>query len=139
MEVVFGIKDINDVAENFWQRFNRPKVFALEGAMGAGKTTFIHALCEAKGVRGSVSSPTFSLINEYVYDEGGADRIMYHIDLYRLKDEAEAVQAGVEDCLYSGNICFVEWPGIAPGIFPPGTVHITLELTADGQRRLRVL
>jgi tRNA threonylcarbamoyladenosine biosynthesis protein TsaE len=90
-------------------------------------------------VRSTVSSPTFSVINEYRCDEAGVERVMHHIDLYRLKDEEEAVQAGVEDCLYSGRVCFVEWPGIAPGLFPSDTVWLLLEVEEGGMRRLRTV
>ena len=102
-------------------------VFAFHGDMGAGKTTFIHALCDVKGVKDVVGSPTFSIINEYVYTDNGDEKKIFHIDLYRLKDEEEAIQAGVEDCLYSDHICLVEWPERAPGIFPEDTVHVYID------------
>lgn len=100
--------------------------------MGAGKTTFIHGLCEAKGVTDTVGSPTFSIINEYRYPGGR----IFHIDLYRLKDEEEAIRAGVEDVLYSGDICLVEWPERAPEIFPPDTVQIRLEVLDPDTRKI---
>ena len=112
-------------------------MFAFHGNMGAGKTTFIHALCDVKGVKDVVGSPTFSIINEYVYKNGG-DKKIFHIDLYRLKDEEEALQAGVEDCLYSDHISFVEWPERAPGIFPEDTVHVYIELIDSANRQLRI-
>jgi tRNA threonylcarbamoyladenosine biosynthesis protein TsaE len=90
--------------------------------MGAGKTTFIHALCQLKGVTDMVGSPTFSIINEYQFPGGK----IFHLDLYRLKDEEEALRAGVEDVLYSGELCLVEWPDRAPGIFPPGTLDLRI-------------
>jgi tRNA threonylcarbamoyladenosine biosynthesis protein TsaE len=102
--------------------------------MGAGKTTFIHALCKAKAVSSTVGSPTFSIINEYSYPNG----IIEHIDLYRLKDAREAVGAGVEDILYSGNICLVEWPERMPDLFPENTVNVFLESIDQQIRRLRV-
>jgi tRNA threonylcarbamoyladenosine biosynthesis protein TsaE len=85
-------------------------------------------------VKGAVGSPTFSIINEYAYPGG----LIYHIDLYRLKDEAEAIRAGVEDVLYSGNICLVEWPERAPGIFPEDAVAIFLEAIDPQTRRLQI-
>ena len=100
--------------------------------MGAGKTTFIHQLCLARGVTDTVGSPTFSIINEYRYAGGS----IFHIDLYRLKDEEEAFRAGVEDVLYSGEICFVEWPDRAPDIFPPDTVHARLEVLDPDTRKI---
>jgi tRNA threonylcarbamoyladenosine biosynthesis protein TsaE len=81
-----------------------------------------------------ISSPTFSIINQYTADN---DQTIYHMDLYRLKDENEAMNAGVEDCLYSGNICLVEWPGKAPGIFPDDTLHITISSVDDYTRKLK--
>lgn len=118
MELRFHLQEIGTAAQQFWQKFPTGKVFAFHGDMGAGKTTFVHALCDLKGVRDTVGSPTFSIINEYRY----ADGKIFHIDLYRLKDEEEALRAGVEDVLYSGELCLVEWPDRAPGIFPPGTI-----------------
>jgi tRNA threonylcarbamoyladenosine biosynthesis protein TsaE len=122
MELRFHLQDIGTAAEAFWRQFPTRTVLAFHGAMGAGKTTFIHALCLAKGVVDTVGSPTFSIINEYKYDKGR----IFHIDLYRLKDEEEAVRAGVEDVLYSGELCLVEWPDRAPGIFPPDTVALRI-------------
>ena len=106
--------------------------------MGAGKTTFIHALCDAKGVKDVVGSPTFSIINEYVYDCEGTKRPLFHMDLYRLNSEEEAQRAGVEDALYNGHLCMVEWPEKAPGIFPDGTVHVYIELLDTQSRRLKI-
>lgn len=114
------------------------KVFAFHGQMGTGKTTFIHALCGVKGVKDVVGSPTFSIINEYAYTDNGVVKKIYHIDLYRLKDEEEAIRAGVEDCLYSNDICLVEWPEKAPGIFPADTVHIYMQPVDTQTRRVEI-
>ena len=136
MELVFSLDQITEAAAKFWEWAGDASVFAFHGEMGAGKTTFIHALCDAKGVRDVVGSPTFSIINEYAYNNG-RDRI-FHIDLYRLSGEAEAIQAGVEDCLYSGNLCLVEWPERAPGIFPETTRHVEIQFVDTETRRLRL-
>jgi tRNA threonylcarbamoyladenosine biosynthesis protein TsaE len=104
--------------------------------MGAGKTTFILALCEMKGVKEVMGSPTFSIINEYFFKENSGAGKIYHIDLYRLKDEEEAIRAGVEDCFYSDHTCFIEWPEKAPGILPPGTLHVFIEVTDTQTRSL---
>jgi tRNA threonylcarbamoyladenosine biosynthesis protein TsaE len=133
MEQQFSLDDIQSVANFFWKRFAGGKVFAFHGEMGAGKTTFIHALCDAYSVSSKVGSPTFSIINEYIFPGGK----IFHIDLYRLKDEEEAIRAGVEDCLYSGDICLVEWPDRAPGIFPPDTIHISISMTDPKTRFIR--
>jgi tRNA threonylcarbamoyladenosine biosynthesis protein TsaE len=132
MELRFQLQDIEAAAESFWQSFPLQTVFAFHGGMGAGKTTFIHALCAAKGVTDTVGSPTFSIINEYRYPGGK----IFHLDLYRLKDEEEALRAGVEDVLYSGDICLVEWPDRAPGIFPPETVELRMEVIDRDTRKI---
>ncbi len=138
MEWTFSKENINEVANNFWQQINDGKVVAFHGPMGVGKTTFIHALCDEKGVKDTVGSPTFSIINEYQYDCEGTKRILFHIDLYRLNSEEEVFRAGVEDCLNSGYTCLVEWPEKAPGIFPADTLHAYIELIDDKTRRLKI-
>ena len=138
MEWTFSVDNINEVAKECWRAINNKMVVAFHGQMGAGKTTFIHALCDEKKVKDVVGSPTFSIINEYEYDCEGTRKVMFHIDLYRLKDEEEAIRTGVEDCLYSGNICLVEWPEKAPAIFPEDTVHVHIELIDNNTRRLKI-
>ncbi len=133
-EWVFDKAGIAAVAAAFWQYADSQQVIAFHGQMGAGKTTFIHALCDEKKVTSTVSSPTFSIINEYS-SPGGS---VFHIDLYRLKDEEEAIRAGVEDALYSGALCLVEWPERIPHLFPAGTAHVHIELLNDGKRRMTV-
>jgi tRNA threonylcarbamoyladenosine biosynthesis protein TsaE len=133
MELVFHLQDIEKAADAFWHAFPLFRIFAFHGDMGAGKTTFIHALCASRGVTDTVGSPTFSIINEYRYAGGK----IFHLDLYRLKDEEDALRAGVEDVLYSGEFCLVEWPERAPGIFPPDTVHLWLEILGPDTRKIR--
>jgi tRNA threonylcarbamoyladenosine biosynthesis protein TsaE len=133
MEVIFKLENIHSAAEKLLATIGSNKILAFHGEMGAGKTTFIHALCEALKVKGTISSPTFSIINQYTTEK---DTTIYHIDLYRLKDELEAINAGVEDCLYSGNTCMVEWPEKAPGIFPEDTLHVTITLVNANTRKL---
>ncbi len=132
MEVNFTLDKIHDVAKQFIDANAGCKVVALDGEMGAGKTTFVHAVCEALGVTDVISSPTYSIINQY----SANGKTMYHIDLYRLKSEDEAIQAGVEDCLYSGCVCFVEWPERAAGIFPDDTLHIKISLGENNSRKI---
>ena len=136
MELKFSLENIKEIATLFWKSVDDANVFAFHGNMGAGKTTFIHALCDAKGVKDVVGSPTFSIINEYVYANGTGK--IFHMDLYRLKDEEEAIQAGVEDCLYSDHICLVEWPEKAPGIFPDNTTHVYIDTIDSTWRQLRI-
>ena len=120
----------------FWSLASGKRVFAFQGNLGAGKTTFIHALCDVKGVNDVVGSPTFSIINEYVFDENGQIKKIYHIDLFRLKDEEEAIQAGVEDCLYGEHICFVEWPEKAPHIIPQDTIYACIRIVDQQTRQI---
>ena len=133
MEVNFTEEDIQDTAKNFLSLIPGYTVIAFHGEMGAGKTTFIHALCEAMGVTDPVTSPTFSIINEY---KTGTGKRVYHIDLYRLKDAEEAISAGVEDCLFSGDTCLVEWPEIAASIFPAETLHVHISVINGHTRRI---
>jgi len=130
MEWVLTLNRMQLVAREFWNFFEGKKIFAFQGSIGSGKTTFIRALCEAKKVSSTIGSPSFSIINEYVYPDGK----IFHVDLYRLKDAEEVIRAGVEDCIYSGDICLVEWPEKAPGIFPPETVYISVN-TLDRETR----
>ena len=135
MKLSFTLENIGEAATRFWEITKGKNTFAFHGAMGSGKTTFIHALCEVKKVTSHVGSPTFSIINEYVY-EGGK---IFHIDLYRLKDENEAIRAGVEDCLYSGAICLVEWADKAPGLFPEDAVTVFIEADDQNLRHLTLI
>ncbi len=132
MTIDYSIDGIQEVASRCSAIINGKKVVAFHGQMGSGKTTLIHAICDEKKVSSPVTSPTFALINEYSSPDGP----IYHIDLYRLNDEDEAVRAGVEDCLYSGHTCLVEWPEKAPSIFPEGTIHFFIEPLSDTTRRL---
>jgi tRNA threonylcarbamoyladenosine biosynthesis protein TsaE len=134
VKITYELSGIKEAAARFWKEIDDKKLLAFHGNMGAGKTTFIHALCEAKGVKDVIGSPTFSIINEYYYPSGK----IFHIDLYRLKDEEEAIRAGVEDCLYSDHICFVEWPDKAPGLFPTNTVHVFIEVKDSETRDLTI-
>jgi tRNA threonylcarbamoyladenosine biosynthesis protein TsaE len=132
MEWTYDLAQIDEMASVFWETFPDKRIYAFQGQMAAGKTSFIRALCAAKNVKETVSSPTFSIINEYSYPGG----ILYHLDLYRLKDEQEALRAGVEDCLYSGSICLLEWPERASGILPRETLGIFLETLDENTRKI---
>jgi tRNA threonylcarbamoyladenosine biosynthesis protein TsaE len=135
MVVNFLLQDIDAVARQLVQLYADRRVWAFHGEMGAGKTTFIEALCRALGVADAMSSPTFSIINEY---RNQAGECMYHMDWYRLKNEQEALQAGVEDAVFSGHVCFIEWPDRAPGILPEDTLHVYLQMTGADARRLEI-
>ena len=132
MEWTYTLPEIDHMARVFWESFPDKKIYAFKGVMGSGKTSFIRALCGVKNVKETVGSPTFSIINEYSSDTG----TIYHLDLYRLKNEEEAIRAGVEDCLYSGEICLVEWPDRAAGIFPGDAMGILLETINENTRKI---
>lgn len=136
MELVFTLDTIRDAAQSFWKMADTASVIAFHAPMGAGKTTFIHALCDIKQVNDIIGSPTFSIINQYSYQENGAEKKIFHIDLYRLKDEEEALRAGVEDCLYSGDTCLLEWPEKAASLLPDDTLHVTISVTGPATRKL---
>lgn len=138
MQKSFSREELKDLAIWLWQEMQGHKVIALHGPMGVGKTTLVQAVCNYLQVEDTVGSPTFSIINEYQYEQEGSPKNIYHIDLYRLKDEAEAIRAGVEDCLYSGNLCLVEWPERAPEIFPEDTLHVFISLENDDNRSIKI-
>ena len=108
-------------------------VFAFYGKIGAGKTTFIKAVCEQLGVDDTVTSPTFAIVNEY---EAAQGRPIYHFDFYRIKKVSEAYDMGCEEYFYSGFPCFIEWPELIEEVLPEETVSVTIEALPDGLRRL---
>lgn len=110
------------------------KVFAFHGSMGAGKTTFIKALCEELGVTETVGSPTFAIINEY---KDGQGLPIYHFDFYRINKLEEVYDFGYEDYFYSGNLCLIEWPELVESLLPENTVRISIEELEDGSRIIK--
>lgn len=139
MEWVVTLADLDRFARQFWTSAGRFTLFAFHGEMGAGKTTVISALARALGVHSGVSSPTFSIINEYGYTENGESKTIYHIDLYRLKDREEIEGAGIEECISTKAICFVEWPEKAPYLFDEKALHIFIELVDFATRRIKII
>ena len=133
MELLFSKDQIKQAAVETWKQNKAKKIWAFHGEMGAGKTTFIHALCEALEVKDVVSSPTFAIINEYKSEVVGT---IYHMDWYRLKDEEEAIQAGIEDSLLSGNLCLIEWPEKAAGLIPDDTLNLYVETIDENTRKI---
>lgn len=130
MEIQFSLANIREAAKKFITEFDNRKVIAFHGEMGVGKTTFIHAVCDVLGVKDTVGSPTFSIINEYVSES----RSIFHIDLYRINSTGEAVQAGVEDCFYSGHTCFIEWPEKAAALIPDDALHVEMRVVDENTR-----
>jgi tRNA threonylcarbamoyladenosine biosynthesis protein TsaE len=133
MEIVFDLDSIENTAKDFLQINKGHKVYAFSGDLGAGKTTFITALCKNLGVEETVTSPTYSIIQEYSTQNND---VIYHIDLYRIKSEREAMDAGIEDCLNSNEICLVEWPERVPGIFPTDTFFASIKIISGNIRKL---
>jgi tRNA threonylcarbamoyladenosine biosynthesis protein TsaE len=133
MDWIFTINQISLIAKALWKAGKQKKVWTFYAPMGAGKTTFIHALCKELQVAQTVSSPTFSIINEYKSAVAGN---IYHMDWYRLKDEDEAINAGVEEALTSGNLCLVEWPEKATSLLPDDVLNVYIEVLDENTRRL---
>lgn len=132
MEIL--IKDISEIAEaakKFVAAMGDRTVFAFYGKMGAGKTTFIKAVCEELGVQDVINSPTFAIVNEYMDGEGEP---IYHFDFYRIKNQQEVLDIGYEDYVYSGNVCFMEWPELIENLLPDDAVKVTIEEEEDGRR-----
>jgi tRNA threonylcarbamoyladenosine biosynthesis protein TsaE len=132
MNIIFSIDQLEEVAQQIIAN-NPKKVILFHGEMGVGKTTLIKQLCKTLGVTGATSSPTFSLVNEYEADD---NQLVYHFDFYRLNKEEEALDMGVDDYLYSGNWCFIEWAEKIPNLIPEAHSVITISLLADGKRSL---
>lgn len=131
--IKFQLTTIDDAARLFVEAIGDRTVFAFFGGMGAGKTTFIKAVCQQMGVtEDMVSSPTFAIVNEYEGSRGS----IYHFDFYRIRQISEAVNMGFDDYLYSGNLCFIEWPELVEPLLPEDTVRVTIEEQPDGSRIL---
>ena len=119
---------------------NGRKKFTLTGDLGAGKTTFTQYFCKKLGVEDAVTSPTFSLVNEYIYiGAENRERQFHHLDLYRLENIDEALQIGIEDYLYDDEYCFIEWPEVIAPLLPEDTVHIKISIMPDLRRKILLL
>jgi len=129
-----SIAEIGQVAQEFINFFKKPSVIAFYGEMGVGKTTFIKELCKVLSCTDEITSPTFSIINEYLTR---SSKKIYHFDLYRLENIQEAIEIGIEDYFYSGNWCFIEWPEIANSLLPPDTYHIKISETENMIRKIK--
>lgn len=139
LQISYSLSTIENAAHQLWQSAHQYNVWAFSGEMGAGKTTFIHALCNILNVQDAVSSPTFALINEYHFTKDGVDRTIFHMDWYRLRDTDEAINAGMEDCvLQKNNYSLIEWPEKAPELLPRPHVWINIESTDADIRQMTV-
>ena len=130
-----SLESLPQAAAEFVEAMGDYTVFAFNGEMGAGKTTFINALCRALGVEDDITnSPSFSIINEYRSDIAG--ELIYHFDFYRIKKLEEVYDMGYEDYFYSGALCFIEWPELVEELLPADTVRVDLKEQEDGSRLL---
>lgn len=129
-----SLDNIADAAREFVSHIGEHRVFAFYGNMGAGKTTFIKAVCEELGVSDDVSSPTFAIVNEYASKMGP----IFHFDFYRIKNISEVIDLGFEDYAYSGCLCFMEWPQLIDEILPEETVQVYIAEQGDGSRIVRM-
>ncbi len=127
-----NLEEIRKAAKEFIQTMDDRTVYAFDGKMGAGKTTFIKALCEELGVTDVINSPTFAIINEYRSDTTG--ELIYHFDFYRINKLSEAEDIGTEDYFYSGALCFIEWPEKIEELLPGDTVFVSIKENEDNSR-----
>ncbi len=133
MEIrIENLDNIRAAAREFIQNMGDARVFAFYGKMGAGKTTFVKAICEELGVEDVITSPTFAIINEYEGDE-----TIYHFDFYRIKKLEEVYDMGYEDYFYSGALCFIEWPELIEEILPDDAVRVSITEQQDGSRLVK--
>ena len=134
MEIkINSLADIDEAARTFINNMGDARVFAFYGSMGAGKTTFIKAICRCMGVEDVITSPTFSIVNEY----SAGERTIYHFDFYRIKKLEEVYDMGYEEYFYSGNTCFLEWPELIEDILPDDAVRVKIECAEDETRTVR--
>lgn len=130
-----SLDKINETAVEFIRAMGDNTVFAFVGGMGAGKTTFIKAICQNLGVEDVINSPTFSIVNEYRSDSG---ELIYHFDFYRINKIEEVYDFGYEDYFYSGSLCFIEWPELIEPILPKDTVTVNITVNEDGSRNVKI-
>jgi tRNA threonylcarbamoyladenosine biosynthesis protein TsaE len=139
MNQTYELSALSEIANQLAAHVRLYEVVTFEGDLGAGKTTLVKALCKSLGVDEMVSSPTFALVNEYEAKHLGPRTRVSHIDLYRLEDEEEAIRAGIEDHLYSGDLCLVEWPQRAWGIIPDHALRVILTSPDIDHRHISVM
>lgn len=131
-----SLAQINEAAKQFVAAMGDNTIFAFYGHMGAGKTTFIKAICEELGVEDVITSPTFAIVNEYTDGQGEP---VFHFDFYRIKKQEEVYDIGFEDYVESGSVCLMEWPELIEEILPADTVKVTIAEQADGTRLVEFL
>ena len=135
MEIkIENLDKIREAAREFIANIGDSTVFAFYGKMGAGKTTFVKAVCEELGGDDVITSPTFSIVNEYRSEKTG--ELIYHFDFYRVKKIEEVYDMGFEDYFYSGALCFIEWPELCEEVMPDDTVKVSIQEEPDGSRTI---
>lgn len=141
MEIrISNLDNIREAARQFIENIGDHRVFAFYGKMGAGKTTFIKAICEELGVEDIITSPTFAIVNEYTSHTSllTPHDSIFHFDFYRIKKLEEVYDMGFEDYFYSGSLCFIEWPELIEEVLPEDAVKVTIEENADGTRSVKL-
>ena len=134
MEIkIQNLDNIREAAREFIDNIGENTVFAFYGKMGAGKTTFVKAICEELGVNDVITSPTFAIVNEYESPK----QTIYHFDFYRIKKLEEVYDMGYEEYFYSGALCFIEWPELIEDVLPEDAVKVTIEEVPDGSRLVK--
>src|ERR1700744_6307756 len=128
--IVYNLEGLKEIAQKTVDFAANERIFLFYGEMGAGKTTLIKSLCEVLGSKDNTSSPTFSIVNEYLLPQGR----IYHFDFYRLKNQVEALDMGCEEYFYSGDYCFIEWPDKIPDLLPEHYVKVEIEERDDNER-----
>ena len=131
--MIQSLEDLDQAAGEFLQQIGESRLVAFYAPMGAGKTTFITALCNRLGVEDAVCSPTFTIVNEYLSATGDS---VYHFDFYRITKPSEALDIGLEDYLYSGSLCLMEWPENIEELLPEETLKVRIQVQTDGSRRI---
>lgn len=131
--IINSLEDLDRAAGEFLQQIGENRLVAFYAPMGAGKTTFITALCNRLGVEDAVCSPTFTIVNEYLSATGDS---VYHFDFYRISKPSEALDIGLEDYLYSGSLCLMEWPENIEELLPEETLKVRIQVQTDGSRRI---
>ena len=142
MEIkIQNLETIREAAREFINNIGVRRVFAFYGKMGAGKTTFVKAICEELGVEDVITSPTFAIVNEYEVNNAELLSLhyssIYHFDFYRIKKLEEVYDMGYEEYFYSGSLCFIEWPELIEEVLPEDAVRVTIEENADGSRSVK--
>lgn len=130
--IISSLDKIADAAQEFVSQIGEKRVFAFYGGMGAGKTTFIKAVCDQLGVNDAVTSPTFAIVNEYNSQMGP----IYHFDFYRIKRASEVLDIGFDDYIYSGNLCLMEWPELIEVFLPEETTIVKIMEIENGMRKI---